>query len=92
MKQNNAMRENKLFKTTAIFKCIINLKSGTHMIIRLTIDKVARFVKMFREQQEHIFKNESYLFELPSNECLLMSAVTGAKFINERTGQEFLSI
>ena len=93
MKQNkNAMRENEPFKTTAIFKCIINLKSGTHMIIRLTIDKVARFVKMFREQQEHIFKNESYLFELSADECLLMSAVTGAKFINECTGQELLSL
>lgn len=92
MKQDkNAMRENRM-KTTAIFKCIITLKSGARKIIRLTIDKVAKFVTLFREQQEHIFKNESYLFELSADECLLMSAVTGAKFINESTGQEFLSI
>lgn len=86
------MKQNKLFKTTAIFKCIITLKSGARKIIRMTIDKVAKFVTLFREQQELVFKNESYLFKLSADECLLMSAVDGARFINERTGQEFLSL
>ena len=89
MKQNNAKRE---FRTTAIFKCIITLKSGARKIIRMTIDKVAKFVTLFREQQELAFKNESYLFKFSADECLLMSAVDGARFINERTGQEFLSL
>lgn len=89
MKQNNAKRE---FRTTTIFKCIITLKSGAHMIIRLTVDKVAKFVTLFREQREHIFKNESRLFSLSNDEYLLMASVAGARFINERTGEEFLSI
>ena len=86
------MKQNKLFKTTAIFKCIITLKSGARKIIRMTIDNVAKFVTLFREQQELAFKNESYLFKFSADECLLMSAVDGARFINERTGQELLSL
>lgn len=86
------MKQNKLFRTSEIFKCIITLKSGARKIIRMTIDKVAKFVTLFREQQELAFKNESYLFKFSADECLLMSSVDGARFINERTGQELLSL
>jgi len=79
-------------RTTAIFKCIVTLKSGAHRIIRMTIDKVAKFVNLFKEQQANLFKNESYLFDLSEDEALLMASVAGAKFINERTGEEFLSL
>ena len=82
----------KLFATKAIFKCIVTLKSGAHRIIRMTIDKVAKFVNLFKEQQANVFKNESYLFDLSEDEALLMASVAGAKFINERTGEEFLSL
>ena len=82
----------KLFATTAIFKCIVTLKSGTHRIIRMTIDKVAKFVNLFKEQQTNVFNDESYLFFLSEDEALLMASVAGAKFINERTGEEFLSL
>ena len=82
----------KLFATTAIFKCIVTLKSGAHRIIRMTIDKVAKFVNLFKEQQANVFNNESYLFDLSEDEALLMASVAGAKFINERTGEEFLSL
>lgn len=79
-------------RTTAIFKCIVTLKSGAHRIIRMTIDKVAKFVNLFKEQQTNVFKDESYLFFLSEDEALLMASVAGAKFINERTGEEFLSL
>lgn len=79
-------------RTTAIFKCIVTLKSGAHRIIRMTIDKVAEFVNLFKEQQANVFNNESYLFDLSEDEALLMASVAGAKFINERTGEEFLSL
>ena len=79
-------------RTTAIFKCIVTLKSGAHRIIRMTIDKVAEFVNLFKEQQANVFNNESYLFDLSEDEARLMASVAGAKFINERTGEEFLSL
>lgn len=79
-------------RTTAIFKCIVTLKSGSRRIIRMKIDKVAKFVTLFREQQNDIFKDESYLFDLCEDEALLMASVAGARFINECTGVELLTI
>lgn len=79
-------------RTTAMFKCIVTLKDGARRIIRMTIDRVARFVTLFREQQANIFKDESYLFSLCDDEALLMASVVGAKIINERTGEEFLTL
>lgn len=81
-----------MIRTTAIFKCIVTLKSGARKVIRMTIEKVARFVTMFREQQRNIFQDESCLFVLCDDDALLMSSVAGAKFINERTGEELLSL
>ena len=86
------MKQNKLFKTTAIFKCIITLKNGAHKIVRMTIDNVARLVNVFKEQQANVFQDESYLFYLSEDEALLMKFVVGMKIINERTGQELLSL
>lgn len=86
------MKQNKLFKTTAIFKCIVTLKNGAHRIIRMTIEDVAKFVSLFKEQQANVFQNESYLFDLSEDEALLMKCVVGAKIINERTGEEFLTL
>ena len=86
------MKQRKIMRTTAIFRCIVTLKSGARKIIRMTIDKVAKFVYLFRSQQKNPFNNESYLFGLCEDEYLLMASVEGAKFINERTGEEFLSL
>jgi hypothetical protein len=85
------MKQN-VIKTTAIFRCIVTFKDGAHKIIRMTIDKVAHFVYLFRQQERNIFVDETCLFEMCENEWLCMSSVAGAKFINDRTDQEFLSI
>lgn len=79
-------------RTTVIFRCIVTLKNGAHKVLRMTIDKVSRFVYLFRSQQSNPFSDESYLFDLYNDEFLLMASVAGAKFINERTGEELLSI
>ena len=81
-----------MYRTNAIFKCIVTLKSGAHRIIRMTIDKVASFVYLFRSQQNHPFAQESYIFGLGADEYLLMSQVSSAKIVNERTSKEFLTL
>jgi len=85
-------KRNFQLRTTAIFKCIITLKNGAHKIVRMTIDNVARLVNVFKEQQANVFQDESYLFYLSEDEALLMKFVVGMKIINERTGQELLSL
>lgn len=79
-------------RTTAVFKCIITFVDGTRKILRMTIDRVANFTYLFRSQQSHIFKDESYLFYMGCREFIAMSTVASARFINERTGEELLAL
>ena len=79
-------KRNFQLRTTAIFKCIVTFKSGAHRIIRMTIDNVAKLVNVF------VFRDESYLFYLSEDEALLMKFVVGMKIINERTGEELLTL
>ena len=85
-------KRNFQLRTTAIFKCIVTFKSGAHRIIRMTIDNVAKLVNVFKEQQANVFRDESYLFYLSEDEALLMKFVVGMKIINERTGEELLTL
>ena len=74
------------------YKTIVTLKNGTHKILRLTKDMVAKFVYNFRQMQRNIFGDRIYLWSLYDDEYLVMNQVASCKFINERTGIEFLSI
>ncbi len=79
------------FRTTAIFKCLVTFKNGTHKILRMTIDLVARVTTKFRECQKSIFHDESW-FILIGGEYLNLSEIAQAKFINEHTNEELVTI
>lgn len=72
------------------FRCIIRFANGLHKVIRMSYDKVASFVTKFREMQRSIFR-QVYLWE-NNDEYIVLNNVVGAKFINERTHQELLTI
>lgn len=78
-------------RTTAIFRCVLTFKNGTHKIIRMTIDWVAKITTVFRESQKSIFRNEVHLLYI-NDEQLNISDIAKAKFINERTEEEYLTI
>lgn len=80
-----------LLKTSAIFRCIVTFKNGTHAVIRMTIDMVAKITYEFRELQKNIF-SEAWLLYVTSDEMLNLSEIKSCKFINERTGIELLTI
>lgn len=87
------MNMNKVFKTNAIFKCIVTFKNGAHKILRVTIDMVAKITYEFRSCQKSIFSaSEIWLLCITSEEMLNISEVKQCKFINERTGLEYLTI
>ena len=73
------------------YKAIVTFKNGTHRIIRMTRNLVAKFVYMFREMQRNPFM-DIYLWPLFDNEFMLMNGVSNTKFINEYTGEEYLSL
>ncbi len=85
------MKQNNLFKTTAIFKCIITLKSGAHKIVRMTIDKVAAVTCAVRDLKNVGIVSKHHVDFLRDMEIQAYQIV-GCRFINERTGQELLSL
>lgn len=85
------MKQNKLFKTTAIFKCIITLKNGAHKIVRMTIDKVASVTCAVRDLKNVGIVSKRHIEILKELEVQAYQ-IAGCRFINERTGQELLSL
>lgn len=85
------MKQNKLFKTTAIFKCIITLKNGAHKIVRMTIDKVASVTCAVRDLKSIGLVSKRHIEILKKLEIQAYQ-IAGCRFINERTGQELLSL
>lgn len=85
------MKQNKLFKTTAIFKCIITLKNGAHKIVRMTIDKVASVAYAVRDLKNVGIVSKRHVDLLRQLEIQVYQ-IAGCRFINERTGQELLSL
>jgi len=79
------------FKTTAVFKCIITLTNGTHKIIRMSIDKVAKFSAAFRQAREFGLLSSRYV-EFFKELDLTAYEIRSCRIINERTGREFLNI
>jgi len=84
-------KNNKLFRTTAIFKCIITLKSGAHKIVRMTIDKVAAVTCAVRDLKTIGLVSKRHIDFLREMEIQAYQ-IAGCRFINERTGQELLSL
>ena len=73
------------------YRTIVTFKNGTHKILRMTRDLVAKFVTLFREMQENPF-NDLYAWNMPGDEYLLMNRISNVKFIDEYTGDELLSL
>lgn len=81
----------KVIRTTAIFKCVVTFKNGTHKILRMTIDLVAKMTYQFRECKRSIFRNEFVLMYI-GDDFLNLTDIKQAKFINERTSEEYLTL
>ena len=73
------------------YRTIVTFKNGTHKILRMTRDLVAKFVTLFREMQKSLF-NDLYAWNMPGDEYLLMNRISNVKFIDEYTGDELLSL
>ena len=78
-------------RTTAIFKCIITLKNGAHKIVRMTIDKVASVTCAVRDLKNIGLVSKRHIEILKELEIQAYQ-IAGCRFINERTGQELLSL
>ena len=76
-------------RTTAIFKCVVTLKSGAHKVVRMAVDKVARFAAAMRDLRTSPWLSQRYEEFFRSIE-IDFREITSYKFINERTGDVLL--
>jgi hypothetical protein len=81
----------KELRTTAIFKCVVTMKNGAHKIVRMAVDKVAKFAAAMRDLHASPWLSQRYKEFFDSME-IDFSEVSSCKFINERTGEELLTI
>lgn len=73
------------------YKTVVTFEDGTHAILRMTKELVAKFVTMFRKMQNNPF-GDIYLWPMQDDKYMNMNFIAKAKFINEYTGEEYLSL
>jgi hypothetical protein len=83
--------KNKVLRTTAIFRCIVTLKNGAHRIVRTTIDNVAKLNAALLQYRDFGLLNNRYS-DFMKELGLAAYDVLSCKVINERTGQELMTI
>ena len=72
------------------YRCVVTLKNGAHKILRMTRDVVAHIVSEFKKMQKNIF-NDRVTVNVGGS-TLLLNDVTSMRFLNEYTGEEFLTV
>jgi len=80
----------KVFRSTSIFKCIVEFKNGTHKILRITSEMVAKITTLFRDCKRSIFHEEILLFV--GGDYLSISQIARCKFIYENSHKELLTL
>lgn len=84
-------RINSELRTTALFKCVATTLNNTHKILRgLSVHLVAQITAGFRSNQKSPFV-EKYCIDV-NGETIVLSDFNSLKFINERTGEELITL
>ena len=78
-------------RTTAIFKCVVTLKSGAHKVVRMAVDKVARFAAAMRDLHTSPWLSSRYI-DFFQSIGVDFREISSCKFINERTGETLITI
>ena len=72
------------------YKTIVGLTNGRHKILRLQKNEVAHVVTEVRKFKNSIFRE---VVKITLNGCVLcLNEILSWKFINEYTGEDFLTI
>lgn len=77
-----------------MFKLIVTLKNGGHQIWRMSKEMMAHVISLFQKmKKEIIFTDQKvYSIEMSEKKILVLNDCSRLKFINERTGIEYLTI
>lgn len=73
-----------------MFKLIVTLKNGAHKVLRMTRQMVAHIVSQYEKMKRDIF-DVRFSVEV-GGELLVLNDCSRLKFLDERTGIEFLTL
>lgn len=91
MKKRKNYVQDEIIQENDIVRCIVTLKNGMHKTIRFAVDKFRMMfaaVKQIKVVPLLPDRYRNFLTELEINPY----QIDGCKFINERTGEMFLSL
>lgn len=81
-----------MFRSSSMFRGVVTMNNGTHKIIRVGVQMVARITTMFREEKKNIFGDEQNLLALAGDDILNISEVKSIKFMYEHSHEELLTL
>lgn len=90
MAQYGCARINQLDKIMTYFRTIASLANGLHKIMRLDRSQVAHAVSEFRKAQVSPFM-DGHVLKI-GEDSLDLKTVLSLKFLNEWTGEEYLTV
>lgn len=88
----NQLKQTNMFKSSSMFRGVVTMNNGTHKIIRVGVQMVARITTMFKEEKKNVFRNEQNLLALAGNDILNISEVKSIKFMYEHNHEELLTL
>lgn len=77
-----------------MFKLIVTLKNGGHQIWRMSRQMMAHVISLFQKmKKEIIFTDQKvYSIQMSEKKALILNDCSRLKFIDERSGVEFLTV
>lgn len=82
---------NKELRTTALFKCVVELKNGTHIVLRgLSTYLIGRIIGAFRSCQASLWHEHS-LMDV-NGQIVDVSSFRGMRFVNESTRELLIAV
>lgn len=81
-----------MFKSSSMFRGVVTMNNGTHKIIRVGVQMVARITKLFREEKKNVFRDEQLLLVLSGEDVLNISEVKSVKFLYDHNREELLTL
>lgn len=73
-----------------MYKLVVTLRNGAHKILRMSREVVAHIVSLYGKMQRDIFCTQ-YSVEI-GGESLILNDCSRLRFLDERTGNEFLTL
>lgn len=76
-----------------MFKLVVTLRNGAHKILRMSREVVAHIVSLYGKMRKEIIFLDQKIYSVEiGGELLVLNDCSRLRFLDERTGNEFLTL